>query len=117
MVRAEALLERVCVVVGALDEWLASDVVFHLALGRVENLVVRASGRGVDQSAGNTCDEEGVVNLELHGVLERLLAGGEHVIKLLGLGDCSREAIEDEAARRVSMAGRAAAERARLSSP
>jgi hypothetical protein len=53
----------------------------------------------VNQTAGNTRDEERVVDLQLDGVLQRLLGGFEHAVELLSLGDCSWEAVEDEAAR------------------
>lgn len=54
----------------------------------------------MDQTAGDTRDEEGVIDLELDGVLQGLLGGLEHAVELLGLCDCSWEAVEDEAARR-----------------
>lgn len=52
----------------------------------------------MDQTAGNTRDEELVVDLELDSVLKGLLRGVEHAVELLGLGDRSWEAVEDEAA-------------------
>lgn len=99
VVGAEALLERLGVVVGALDEGLTRHVVGHGHLGRVEDLVVGAPRGRVDQPARDARDEQRVVDLQLDGVLERLLRDGQHVVELLGLGYCSREAVEDEAAR------------------
>jgi hypothetical protein len=97
VVGSQTLLEGGLVVVGTLDEGLASDVVGHGLLGRVEDLVVRATGSGVDETAGDTRDEQLVVDAELNGVLERLLAGLEHVVEALGLGDSAREAVKNEA--------------------
>jgi hypothetical protein len=97
VVGGQTLGEGGLVVVGTLDEGLAGDVVGHGLLGRVEDLVVRAAGGGVDETAGDTRDEQAVVDAELDGVLERLLAGLEHVVEALGLGNGAREAVEDEA--------------------
>jgi hypothetical protein len=97
VVSGQTLGESCLVVVGTLNEGLASDVVGHGLLGRVEDLVVRATGSGVDETAGDTGDEQVVVDAELNGVLERLLAGLEHGVEALSLGDGTREAVEDEA--------------------
>ena len=97
MVRAKALLERLGVVVGALDERLARNIVRHVRLRRVEDLVVGAARGGVYKAAGDAGDEERIVDLEFDGVLEGLRGGGEHVVEFLGLGYCSGEAVEDEA--------------------
>lgn len=98
VVGSQTLGESVGVVVGALDQGLAGDIVGHVALGGVEDLVVRTAGGGVDETAGDTSDEEGVVDLELDGVLELLLAGDEHLVQTLGLGDSSGETVQDETA-------------------
>jgi hypothetical protein len=92
----EALLKGLGVVVGALDEGLASDIVDHVALGRIEDLVVRAARCGVNETTSDARYEERVVDLELDGVLERLLGGFKHAIKLLCLNDCSWETVENE---------------------
>jgi hypothetical protein len=97
VVGTETLAESALVVVGALDEGLASNVVDHVGLRGVENLVVRAAGGGVHETTSDTGDEELVGDLELDGVLERLGLGLEHAVELDGLGDSAREAIEDEA--------------------
>jgi hypothetical protein len=97
MVRLEALVEGLSGVVGALDEGLASDVVDHVLLRGRELLVVGATGSGVDETTGDAGDEEVVVDEELDGVLEGLLAGSEHLVELLSLGDITGETVEDEA--------------------
>lgn len=97
VVSGEALLEGLGVVVGALYQGLAGDVVLHVALGRVEDLVVRAAGGGVHEAAGDARDEEVVVDLQLDGVLEGLLRRREHLVELFGLGDGAGEAVQDEA--------------------
>lgn len=97
MICHKTLLECFGIVVRALDERLASDIINHIALGGVEDLVVRTTRCGVDETASNTRDEERVVDLELNSVLQGLVGGPEHAIELLGLDDCSREAVKDEA--------------------
>lgn len=98
MVGSETLGQGLGIVVGTLDERLAGNVVLHLLLGRVEDLVVRAAGGRVHQTAGDTGHEQGVVNLQLNGVLELLLAGSKHVIQALGLSNSPGETIQDETA-------------------
>lgn len=96
MVSRQTLSQSISVIIGTLDQGLASDIVGHVALGRVEDLVVRAAGGGVDETTGDTGDEESVVDLEFDGVLELLLTGEKHFVEALGLSDGSGEAIEDE---------------------
>lgn len=98
VVGSEALGECVGIVIGTLDQRLAGNVVLHLLLGRVEDLVVRAARGRVHQTAGDTGDEQGVVNLQFNGVLKFLLAGSKHVIQALGLSDSPRETVQDETA-------------------
>ena len=59
----------------------------------------------MDKTASDTRDEERVVDLELDGVLEGLLGGFKHAIKLLGLNDCSWETVENEAISSKSATG------------
>lgn len=101
MVGGQTLGKGLGVVVGTLDQRLAGDIVNHVLLGRVEDLVVRAARGRVHQAAGDTGHKEGVVDLQLNGVLERELAGGKHVIQTFGLGDGAREAVQNEA--RITM--------------
>lgn len=96
VVSSQTLSQGVGIVIGTLDQRLAGDIVDHVALGRVEDLVVRAAGSRVDQTTGDTGDEQSVVNLKLNGVLELLLAGQKHFIQTLGLGDSSGETVENE---------------------
>jgi hypothetical protein len=51
----------------------------------------------VDESTGDAGNEEAIVNLQFDGVFQRLAFGLEHRVEAFGLGDCPREAIEDEA--------------------
>jgi hypothetical protein len=62
----------------------------------LELLVVRSTRLGVDESAGDSGDEESVGDLELDGVVDGLVLRGEHGTELLGLGDSSGETVEDE---------------------
>ena len=94
---AQSCRQRLLVVVAALNQWLASDIVGHRFLGWVEDLVVAAAGGGVDETAGDAGDEEGVVDLELDGVHEGFRLGFEHLVEALCLGDCAWETVEDEA--------------------
>jgi hypothetical protein len=51
----------------------------------------------VHQPARNARNQERVGNLELDGVVDRLLALLQHRVELFGLGDGTRETVEDEA--------------------
>lgn len=97
VVGGEALLEGLGVVIAALDKRLAGDVVGHGLLRGVEDLVIGPARGGVDETARDARHEEGIVDLELDGVLEGLVALAEHLVETLGLGDCAGEAVEDEA--------------------
>lgn len=66
--------------------------------------MVGAPGCGVDEAAGNARYKEAVVDLEFDGVLQGLLGGFKHAIKLLSLGDGAREAVKDESEERVVLA-------------
>lgn len=102
MVGTEALLERFGVVIGALDERLTRHVIGHIGLGWVEDLMVGPARGGVDEAASDTRDEEGIINLELNCVLERLVGARKHVVKFFGLRHRSGEAVKDEAAQGIS---------------
>jgi hypothetical protein len=97
VVGTETLAKSALVVVGALDQRLASNIVDHVGLRGVEDLVVGATRCGVDKATGDTGDKELVGDLELDSVLEGLGLGLEHAVKLDSLGNGAREAIEDEA--------------------
>lgn len=98
VVSTEALLQCVRVIVAALDEGLASNVILHVLLGRVEGGVVRSAGRRVDKATGDAGDEERIVDLQLDGVLQLLLALRKHGIEALRLGNGARETVENESA-------------------
>jgi hypothetical protein len=102
VVSSQALLEGLDIVVGTLDQGLAGNIVLHVVLRRVEDAVVRAAGRGVDQTAGDTGDQQSVINLELDGVVQLLLLLGKHGIEALGLGDSPGESIKNEAKTRAA---------------
>lgn len=97
VVGGQALLEGRGVVVAALDQRLARLVVRHGLLGRVEGRVVAAPAGRVHEAACDARHEEGVVDLQLDGVLEGLVARLEHGVEGFGLGDSAGEAVEDEA--------------------
>lgn len=96
VVRYQSLLEGLGVIVRSLDQGLTSRVIGHRLLGRVEFTVVRSTRSRVDESTGDSGDEQGVGNLELESSVELLVLGVKHGIKLLGLRDSSGETIEDE---------------------
>jgi hypothetical protein len=96
VVGSQTLGEGVGIVIGTLDQRLSGDVVLHVLLGRVEDLVVRAARGRVDQAAGDTSHQQGVVNLQLNGVLKLLVTGDEHVIEALGLRNRPGETIQNE---------------------
>ena len=98
VVGRKTLLKRLGVVIRALDEGLAGGVVGHGHLGGVEDLVVRAARGGVDETASDAGDEQGIIDLQLNGVLQGLVALAQHGVEALGLGHGAREAVEDKAA-------------------
>lgn len=61
--------------------------------------VVRSSAGRVDQSTGDSGDQETIRDLELESVVELLTGRGKHAVKLFSLDDRSGESIEDESAR------------------
>lgn len=99
VVGGETLLEGVGVVVGPLDQGLARDVVGHGHLGRVEGQVVAATRGRVYQPARDARHQQGVVDLQLHGVLQLLVAVLQHGVETLGLGNGTGEAVKDEPGR------------------
>lgn len=80
MVGDEPLLQGVGVVIGSLNERFARDVILHVVLGRVEDLVIGSSRGRVYKSSGDTGNEEAIVDLKFDGMLKLLLASGEHVV-------------------------------------
>ena len=58
--------------------------------------MVASAGSGVDQSTGDTGDEQSVGDTELDGVVQRLLALLKHAIQLGCLSNRSRETVKDE---------------------
>lgn len=64
-----------------------------------ELVVVRPARGGVDEAASDARDEEVVVDEQLDGMLELLVLLLEHGVELLGLGDGTGEAVEDESTR------------------
>ena len=68
--------------------------------------MVGAARGGVNEPAGDTGDEEAVVDLHLDGVVEAALARFlEHGVEALGLGDGTRETVKDEANEIVNKQG------------
>lgn len=98
MICAQSLAQCLSIIVGSLDERLSSDIVFHKLLWWVKDLVVGSARGRVDQSAGDSVDEELVVNLQLDGVFQRLVLSLQHFVEAFSLGDGSWEAIENKAA-------------------
>lgn len=93
---AQSLLQYLGVVVGSLDQRLAGDVVLHRFLGRVEDLVVGSTRGRMNQTAGDSINEQLILYLQFDGMFQRLVAGIKHVVETLGLGDCSWETIQDK---------------------
>lgn len=54
----------------------------------------------VDQSTGNSADEELVGDLQFERLVELLLGGGQHRVELFSLDDGSGESIKDEASKK-----------------
>ena len=85
MVGGEALDKRLRVVVRALDERLARDVVRHGLLGRVEHLVVRPARRNVEQAPRDPLDKQLVVDGELKDYVNLGVPLRQHAVQALGL--------------------------------
>jgi hypothetical protein len=64
--------------------------------------VVTSAGSGVDQSTGDSGNEQVVVDEELNSVFEGLLALLEHLVELLSLSDVTGETIENETVESVT---------------
>jgi hypothetical protein len=58
--------------------------------------VVCPSTAWVDQTTGNTRNEKRIVDLQLNHGVQLFVACLEHAIKLLSLGNCAGETIQDE---------------------
>lgn len=96
VVSRKTLLQRLGVVIGTLNQGLAGDIILHIVLGRVEDLVVRPSRGRVDKTSRNSGDQEGIVDLKLNSMLELLVTSFKHVIQTLSLSNSTREAIQNE---------------------
>src|SRR5689334_17941758 len=97
MVSRQSLLECLGIVVRTLNEGFAGDVVLHVRLWGVENLVIASTGGRMNEASSDAGNEQSIVNLKLNGMFERNTLVLQHLVKLFGLSDGSRKAIEDEA--------------------
>lgn len=96
VVGGETLLQGFGVIIGALNQGLASQVIRHGDLGRVEDLVVRAAGSRVHQSACDACYKERIIDLQLYCMLQFLVLLRQHFVKRLGLSNCAGKTVKDE---------------------
>lgn len=96
MVGTQSLGQSGLVVVTSLNKRLTSDIIGHVLLWWVEDLVVAATGGRMDESASDTSNEQSVINLKFDGVLERRGLGCKHLVELFSLSDSAWEAIKDE---------------------
>lgn len=74
VVRLESLLQGFCIVIGALDQGLAGDVVRHGLDGGGELLVVAPAAGRVDEAAGDASDQQSVVDAKLYDGIQVCLA-------------------------------------------
>lgn len=65
VVRVQALLQRIHVVVAAAHQRLARDIVRHRFLGRRKLIVVRPTAGLVDQPAGDATHQQTILDSEL----------------------------------------------------
>lgn len=93
---AEAGAVGILIVVGALDEGFAGDVVAAGDLGRVEGGVVDAARGLVDPATGNAVDDDGQRGLEGDDEVD-----GDDLAEDVSLGGGAGEAVEDEGGGRV----------------
>lgn len=97
MVGDQSLFQRLDVIVCALDESFARNIVGHGFFGRMEDLVVRAPRGRVDQSACDAGYEDVVGDQQLNCLAERLVFFLQHLVELFCLFDRSGKAIQNEA--------------------
>lgn len=102
VVRLETLLESVGIVVRTLNKRLSGNVVLAGNLRGSKLDVVGAARGRVHKTASDTADQEVVLDLELDGVLDRLLASVKHLVQLLRLNHGTGEAVQDEAVLAIS---------------
>ena len=57
----------------------------------------------MNQSTGNSRNEEVILDKELYGVFEGLLLGNEHLVEFLGLSNVARESIQNESTQTSSI--------------
>ena len=96
VVRNQTLLKRISIVVAPLNQRLASHIVLHVLLRGIECAVIRATRCRVNQTTSDSGNEQRVVDLELYGVLEFLVALLQHVIQTFGLWNGSGESVKNE---------------------
>lgn len=117
VVSGQTLSERIDVVIGSLDQRLASSIIRHGLLRRakfqncqkkqprkregnqLEFSMVRASTGRMDQTPSNPRDEKMVNDRQLDDVVQFLLAILEHRIELLGLRNSAWKTVQHEPAR------------------
>lgn len=80
MERHQSVPQRRLVIVAALDQWFARDVVHHVPLRRVEDLVIRPTRSRMHKSTGDAGNEEGIVNLQFDRVHQLLLVLRQHLV-------------------------------------
>lgn len=66
------------------------------ARGRLALSVVTPSRGGVDESTGDSRDQEGIGDSELNSMVQWLVERAQHAVELGSLSDRSRETIQDE---------------------
>ena len=90
-------LELVLGVVTSFDKGLAREIIDACDLGRVEKDIVTSSTGSVDQSSGDSLDENLVCDLEINDLVDTYALLGEQAVEYLRLIGGSGEAVEDEA--------------------
>jgi hypothetical protein len=63
----------------------------------LEFFVVRPARRWVNETPGDTGNEQLILNKELNNRVKRFLPALKHGVELLSLGNSTREAVKDEA--------------------
>lgn len=76
----KSLLKRLSVVIRSLNQRLASDIILHILLGWIKDLVVRSARGWVNQTASYPRDKKSIVDLKLNSMLQLLIPLLQHLV-------------------------------------
>jgi hypothetical protein len=89
-----SLFKDLSIVILSLDQWLSSDIINIINLGRVELNMIWSSTWWMDSSSFDSLNKNIIINLELKNSIDFLLFLAKHAIKLFSLNVGSWETIK-----------------------